>query len=76
MEDNATDERNYYKIERGDDTQQTRYITWPGKEADKSQRSILQSVSENGGKKMKEKVKTCHGAKERLTNLAALKLIA
>ena len=30
MKDNATNEINHHKIEGGDDTQQIRYITWPG----------------------------------------------
>lgn len=75
MEDNATDEVNHHEIEGIDDAQQTRYITWPGQEADESQRSILQPVSGNGGRKMKGKAETRHGAKERSTSLAALKLI-
>ncbi len=74
MADNATDEVNYYEIEEGDDSQQTKYITWP-ENADDNQGSILQPVSGNGGRKLKRRVETRHGAKER-TNLAALKLIA
>lgn len=76
MEDNATDEMSHHEIEEGENAQPTRYITWPGQEVDESQRSILQSVSGNGGRKMRGKVETRHGAKERLTSLAALKLIA
>lgn len=67
---------NHHKIEGEDDTQQTQYITWPGQEVDESQRSILQPVNRNGGRKMKEKVETCHSVKEKSTSLAALKLIA
>ena len=40
------------------------------------QRSVLQPVSGNGGRKMKAKAETRHGAKERSTNLTALRLIA
>ena len=76
MEGNATDEGNHYKIEEGDDPQQTQYITWPGQDADDNQRPILQPVSGNGGRKLKGKAETRHGAKERSTNLTALKLLA
>ena len=74
MADNATDEVNHYEIEDGDDSQQPKYITWP-ENADDNQGSILQPVSGNGGRKLKGRVETRHGAKER-TSLAALKLIA
>ena len=44
-----------------------RYSIWPGQEVEDSQRSILQPVSEIGGKKLKEKAETSHGTKpERL----------
>ena len=56
--------------------QHTRYITWPSQEVDDSQRSILQPVSGNGGRKLKGRAETRHVAKEKSTNLAALKLIA
>lgn len=45
-------------------------------QVDDSQRSFLQPVIGNGGKKLKGRAETHHGAKERSTNLAALKLIA
>lgn len=76
MEDNATDEVNHHEIERRDNAQQTRYITWPGQEVDENQRSILQPVSGNGGRKMKGEAETRHGAKKSSTSLAALNLIA
>ena len=76
MKNNATDEMNHHEIEGRDDTQQTRYITWPSQKVGKNQKSILQPVSGNGGGKMKGKVETRHGVKERSTSLAALKLIA
>ena len=76
MEGNATDKVNRYDIEEGDDPQQTKYITWPGQDADDNQRPILQPVSGNGGRKLKGKAETRHGAKERATNLTALKLFA
>lgn len=63
------------EIKRRDDTQQTRYITWLGQKIDKSQKLILQLFSGNDGKKMKEKVETCHSAKQRLRSLPVLKLI-
>ena len=75
-EGNATDEVNHYEIEEGNDPQQTQYITWPGQDADDNQRPILQPVSGNGGRKLKGKAETRHGAKERSTNLTALKLFA
>ena len=76
MEGNMTDEVNHYKIEKKDNPQHTQYITWPSQEVDNSQKSILQSVSGNDGKKLKRKAETRHVAKEKSTNLAALKLIA
>lgn len=76
MEGNATDEVNHYEIEERDDPQQTQYITWPGQDADDNQRPILQLVSGNGGRKLKGKAETGHGAKERSTNLTALKSFA
>ena len=76
MESNATDEVNHYEIEEGDDPQHTQYITWPGQDADDNQRPILQPVSGNGGRKLKGKAETRHSAKERSTNLTALKLFA
>ena len=66
----------HHEIEGGDDSQHTRYITWPGQDADDSQRSILQPVSGSGGRKMEGKAETRHGAKERLIDLTALRLIA
>ncbi|MCJ1346732.1 hypothetical protein MMC31_004950, partial [Peltigera leucophlebia] len=76
MDGNATDEGKHQEVEGGDDPQE-RCITWPNQEVDKSQRLILQPVSGNGaGRKAKGKAETHHGAKERSTNLTALKLIA
>lgn len=40
-----------------------RYSTWPGQEVEDSQRSILQPVNGIGGRKLKEKAETSHGAK-------------
>ena len=76
MADNATDEVDHYEIEEGDDSQQTKYITW-SENADDNQRLALQPVSGNGGggRKLKGRAETRHATKER-TNLAALKLIA
>lgn len=76
MEDNATDEVNHHEIEGRDDPQHTKNITWPDQEVEDTQRSILQPVSGNGGRKMKGKPETRHGTKERSTNLTALRLIA
>ena len=76
MEGNATDVGNHHEAEERDDPQHTRYITWPSQEVDDSQRSILQPVSGNGGRKLKGRAETRHVAKEKSTNLAALKLIA
>lgn len=76
MEGNATDEVNHYKIEEGDDVQHTRYITWPGHDIDEHQKSIMQPVSGNGGRKLKGKAETRHITKDRSTNLTALRLIA
>ena len=76
MEGNVIDEVNHYEIKERDDPQHTRYITWPSQEVDDSQELILQPVSGNGRKKLKEKAETRHVAKEKSTNLAALKLIA
>ena len=76
MEGNATDKVNHYKIEEGDDPQHTQYITWPRQDANDNQRPILQPVSGNRGRKLKRKAETRHGAKERSTNLTALKLFA
>ncbi len=75
MEDNATDERSHHEFEEGEDGQQTRLIMWQGQEVDESQRSILQPVSGNGGRKLRGKAETPHGAKERSASLAALKLM-
>ena len=66
----------HHEVEGGDDSQHARYITWHGQDEDDSQRSILQLVSGNGGRKMIEKAETRHGAKERATNLTALRRIA
>lgn len=55
MEGNATEEVNYYNIEKEDDPQQTQYITWPRQDADDNQRPILQLVSGNRWKKLKKK---------------------
>ena len=73
---NAIDEGNHNKAEERDDFQHTQYITWSSQKVDDSQRSILQTVSGNGGKKLKKKAETRQGAKERSINLAVLKLIA
>ncbi len=73
---NATNEVNHYEIEEGDETQHTRYITWPGQDVDEHQTSILQPVSGNEGRKLKGKAEARHVAKERATNLTALRLIA
>ena len=76
IEGNATDEVNHYEIEERDDPHHTQYITWPGQDADDNQRLILQLVSGNGGRKLERKAEMRHDAKERLTNLTALKLFA
>ena len=76
MAGNTNDEVDLYETEEGDDTQQTKYITWPEKEENNNQRPILQPVNGNGGKKLKSRVETRHGGKERLGNLTALKLFA
>ena len=67
---------NHYEIEERDDSQPTRYITWPGQDVDEHQKSILQPVSGNGGRKLNGKAETRHASKERSTNLTALRLIA
>lgn len=41
MADNANNEVDLYKTEGGNDFQQTRYITYAGKEKNDNQRSIL-----------------------------------
>ena len=66
----------HHKTEReGEDSQQTRYITWPGQEAEKS--LILQPVAGNSkSQKIKRKIKTRHSVKERTISIAALKMIA
>ena len=76
MEGNATDEVNHYKIEEGDDPQHIQYITWPGQYVHDNQRPILQPLSGNGERKLKGKIETHHGTKERSTNLMVLKLFA
>lgn len=74
----ATTTRGYFHHEpegEEEDPQQTRYITWPGQEAEKS--LILQPVAGNSkSRKMKGKMETRHGVKERATSVAALKMIA
>lgn len=77
MAGNATDEVDLYETEEGDDSQQTKYIMWPEEEENDNQRPILQPMSGNGGgRKLKGRVETRQGAKERSTNLTALKLFA
>ena len=66
----------HHEFEGGDDSQHTRYITWPGQDTDDDQRPVLQPVSGNGGRKLKEIAETRHSVKERSTNLTALRLIA
>lgn len=46
MADNATNKVNHYEIKEGDNSQYTKYITWP-RNADDNQGSILQTVSRN-----------------------------
>lgn len=76
MDGKAAEGENHQEVEGGDDCQQ-RYITWPDQEGDKNQRLTLQPISGNGiGRKVKGKAETRQGAKERSTNLTALKLIA
>ena len=74
--ENASNQMSYHKIEKEDNTQQTRYITLQGKEVDKSQRLILQSASGKDGRKIKRKAEICYSIKKKSTNLVALKLIA
>lgn len=76
MAGNANDEVDLYETEEGDHTQQTKYIMWPEEEENDNQRPILQPVSGNGGRKLKGRVETRHGGKERSGNLTALKLFA
>lgn len=75
----ATTTRGYFHHEpkgEGEDPQQTRYITWPGQEAEKNQSLILQPVAGNSkSRKMKGKTETRHGVKERATSMTALKMI-
>ena len=76
----ATTTRGYFHHEPegdGEDPQQTRYITWPGQEAEKNQSLILQPVVGNSkSRKMKGKMETRHGVKKRATSMIALKMIA
>lgn len=72
--DNTTNEVNHNKIKEREDHQQTQYITLSGPDAINNQRSVPQPVSRNRRTKLKEKAKIRHGAKEKLTNLTALKL--
>lgn len=74
MISNTNDEGDLYKTKERDDTQQTKYIIQPEKEENDNQKLILQPVIENGGNKLKDKVETHYGGKERLSNLTALKL--
>ena len=67
---------NYQKIDKNDNTQQTYYITWLGQEVYLSPRWILQTINEDSGKKIKEKLETRHDTKKRAISLAILKLIA
>ncbi len=77
MDGNASDDATgHHEFEGGDDSQRTRYITWPGQDADDDQRPVLQLVNGNGGRKLKGRAETRHGVKERSTNLAALRMIA
>ena len=76
IESNATNKVNHYKIKEKDDPKHTQYITWPCQDADNNQRPILQPVSGNEKRKFKKKAEMRHGAKERSTNLTALKLFA
>lgn len=64
-----------YETEEGDDSQQTRYIMWAEEQENDNQRPILQPMSGNGmRRKLKGRVETRQGAKERSTNMTALKL--
>ena len=45
MAGNTNDEVDLYETEEGDDTQQTKYITWPEEEENNNQRPILQPVN-------------------------------
>ena len=56
MADNTNDEVDLYETEEVDDTQQTKYIMWSEEEENNNQRPILQPVSGNGGKKLKDRV--------------------
>lgn len=76
MEGNATNKLNYYEIKEEEDLQQTQYIMGPEQDADNNQSSILQLVSGNRRKKLKEKAETHHKAKKSSTNLTLLKLFA
>lgn len=49
---------------------------WPGEDENENQTPVLQPVSGNGGRILKGRAETHHGAKERSTNLTALKLFA
>ncbi len=76
MAGNANDQVDLYKTEEGDDIQQTQYIMWPDEEENNNQRPILQPVSGNRRRKLKGRVETRHGGKEKLGNLTAINLFA
>lgn len=75
VEHDATDGGDQHDEGEGEDDPQQRYMTRP--DQDVGERLVLQPVSGNGrGRKVKRTAETRHGAKERSTNLTALRLIA